>query len=246
MNLIKYLIIDGALNSMKNLAIIPARSGSKGLKDKNIKLLNGKPMIAYTIEAATRSGMFEYVHVSTDSEKYAEISKKYGAYVPFLRDKELSDDNTSSWDVVQDVLNRYKGMGLEFDTFALLQPTSPLRNQADIKNAYNLYKAKNAKSVVSVCETDCSPMWMNELPNSLSLDGFIKANIGKRRQDLPTFYKVNGAIYISDCTKFNSNHNLYNEEGFAYIMEKRNSVDVDDEFDFELVNFILEINKNKT
>ena len=93
---------------MKYLAIIPARSGSKGLKDKNIKLLNGKPLIAYTIEAALTTKIFEEVMVSTDSSYYAELSRQYGASVPFLRKEELAKDNTSSWDVVKQVLEDYK------------------------------------------------------------------------------------------------------------------------------------------
>ena len=98
---------------MKNLAIIPARSGSKGLKDKNIKLLNGKPLMAYTIEAAIQSKMFDEVMVSTDSEEYADIAKKYGAKVPFMRSSELSNDTASSWDVVRDVLHKYKKDGMD-------------------------------------------------------------------------------------------------------------------------------------
>lgn len=105
---------------MKNLAIIPARSGSKRLKDKNIKLLNGKPLLAYTIESARESGLFDEIMVSTDSEKYAEIARQWGANVPFLRSYELSNDTASSWDVVKDVIIRYKNLGFEFDTVALL------------------------------------------------------------------------------------------------------------------------------
>jgi CMP-N,N'-diacetyllegionaminic acid synthase len=227
---------------MNNLAIIPARSGSKGLKDKNIKMLNGKPMIAYTIEAAIKSRMFGCVHVSTDSEEYADIARRYGAQVPFLRSVELSGDKASSWDVVQEVLDKYRGSGSEFDTFALLQPTSPLRNFEDIKNAYKLFSDKNAKTVVSVCESDCPPMWMNILPDSLSLDGFIRPEASKRRQDLPTYYRVNGAIYISDIIKFENDRNLYVADGYAYVMDRDKSIDVDEEIDFELVKSMMERN----
>ena len=139
---------------MKYLAIIPARSGSKGLKDKNIKLLNGKPLIAYTIEAALTTKIFEEVMVSTDSSYYAELSRQYGASVPFLRKEELAKDNTSSWDVVKQVLEDYKKMGIVFDKCVLLQPTSPLRTKDDITNAITLYQEKNAETVVSVCETE--------------------------------------------------------------------------------------------
>ena len=105
---------------MRNIAIIPARSGSKGLPDKNIKLLQGKPLLAYTIEAAIKSGCFTEVMVSTDSEKYAEIAWEYGAKVPFLRSKVMSSDTASSWDMVEEVLDNYKQLNQEFDSFCLL------------------------------------------------------------------------------------------------------------------------------
>ena len=120
---------------MRNIAIIPARSGSKGIKDKNIKLLNGKPLLAYSIEAAIKSKCFDTVFVSTDSIKYAEIAKQYGAEVPFLRSKKNSKDKSSAWDAVYETLLNYKNMGMNFDSFMYLQPTSPLRTEKNIKEA---------------------------------------------------------------------------------------------------------------
>ena len=137
---------------MSNIAIIPARSGSKGLKDKNIKELCGKPLFAYSIEAALKSSCFDEVMVSTDSEKYAEIARRYGASVPFLRSVSTSSDIASSWDMVDEVLAGYRDLGREFETFCLLQPTSPLRTAKDIIAAYKLYNDKASFSVVSVCE----------------------------------------------------------------------------------------------
>lgn len=157
---------------MNNLAIIPARSGSKGLKDKNIKLLNGKPLIAYSIEAAKKSGIYSHILVSTNSERYGKIAIKYGAEVPFYRSEENASDVASSWDVVKEVLKKYQEMGIEFDTFTLLQPTSPLRKYEDIKKAYELFKEKEAIAVVSVCEMEHSPLWSNTLPENNSLSGF--------------------------------------------------------------------------
>lgn len=121
---------------MRHIAIVPARSGSKGLKDKNIKLLNGKPLLAYTIEAAQKSGCYSKIIVSTDSEKYARIAKQYGAEVPFLRNAETATDYASSWEVVKEMLNRLQAQREEFDTFTLLQPTSPMRTSRDIKKAF--------------------------------------------------------------------------------------------------------------
>ena len=226
---------------MKNIAIIPARSGSKGLKDKNIKLLAGKPLIAYSIDAALKSELFDTVMVSTDSEEYGEIAKNFGAEVPFLRSEETSSDTASSWDAVHEVLVQYSKLGKEFDTFMLLQPTSPLRDANDIKNAYKEMIDKNANSIISLCEVDHSPLHCNVLPNDLSLDAFIRDEVkGKRRQDLPIYYRFNGAIYLSKVSYFMEDHNIYRNRCFAYVMNKKNSIDIDDEFDFMVASAIIQ------
>ena len=173
---------------MKNIAIIPARSGSKGVKDKNIGDLCGKPLIAYTIEAAINSGEFYEVMVSTDSEKYAEIAKQYGANVPFLRSAVTSSDTASSWDMVEEVLKKYAEIGASFDTFCLLQPTSPLRTAEDIKNAYAIFREKADFAVVSVCEAEHSPLWCGHLPESGEFIGFIDQDSMKQRQAGGKFY----------------------------------------------------------
>ena len=118
---------------MRNIAIIPARSGSKGLKDKNIKELSGKPLMAYTIEAALESGIFDCVHVLTDSEKYAEIGRQFGADVSFLRDAKLAGNKSSTWDALRYVVQEYRKRGKEFELVTLLQPTFPMRNARNIK-----------------------------------------------------------------------------------------------------------------
>lgn len=225
---------------MKNdgvLAIIPARSGSKGLKDKNIKKFNGKPLLAYAIEAAINSNVFKEVIVSTDSEVYADIAKVFGAHVPFLRSKALADDHASTNDVITEVLS-WVDMG-EFKQFMLLQPTSPLRTANDIVSALNLFTEKNANAVVSLCEVDHSPLYTGLIPESLCIDKFLSKDISYRRQDLPKYYRLNGAIYLSDIDYFLKYKNFYEEKCFAHIMDKRRSVDIDDEFDFELASFLL-------
>lgn len=231
---------------MKNIAIIPARSGSKGLRDKNIKELAGKPLIAYSIEAAIQSKMFQTVMVSTDSEKYAIIAKEYGAEVPFLRSERTSSDTASSWDAVAEVLENYSKVNENFDSFMLLQPTSPLRTHEDIQKAYKEYYQKQAMSVVSLCEVDHSPLQCNTLPSDLSLYGFIrKEGKGKRRQDMPTYYRFNGAIYLANVEFFLNNHDIYRDNCFAYIMNKRNSIDIDDEYDFAIAETMMSLNKNR-
>ncbi len=224
---------------MKNIAIIPARSGSKGVKDKNIKLLNGKPLIYYAINVALRSKMFDVVMVSTDSERYARIAKELGAEVPFLRSEETSSDYASSWDVVREVLDIYKNEGMEFDTFMLLQPTSPLRIAEDIQNAYKEMYEKQAVSIVSLCEAEHSPLQCNTLPDSLSLDNFIKKETrGLRRQDMPIYYRFNGAIYLSKTREFLETGDIYKDRCFAYIMDKKRSIDIDDELDFKIAEVL--------
>ncbi|MDE0582108.1 acylneuraminate cytidylyltransferase family protein [Planococcus sp. A6] len=226
---------------MKHIAVIPARSGSKGLENKNIKLLNGKPLMAYTIEAATNSGVFDKIIVSTDSEEYAAIAQKYGAEIPYLRSMNLSKDTTSSWDVVNDILKFYKQKGQNYDTVCLLQPTSPLRDAEDIKGAYAMLETKKAKTIISVCETQHSPLWTNTLPENLSLESFISQDlIDKNRQSLPKYYQLNGAIYIIETSQISDNHNLYSEYSYAYIMSHTKSIDIDNLLDFLLVELIVE------
>lgn len=225
---------------MNNVAVIPARSGSKGMKDKNIRLCHGKPLMAYTIEAALESGMFSCVHVSTDSPQYAEIARQYGAEVPFLRSRRLSSDAATSWDTVLEVLGNYKKRGKKFDTFALLQPTSPLRRANNIAEAYKMYYEKKATSLVSVCEMEHSALWSNKLPPDFSLEGFMSKDAQVRRQELPIYYRINGAIYISDIPIFLENQNLYHDRGFAYVMSKKQSIDIDDEVDFRLAEILME------
>lgn len=223
---------------MKNLAIIPARSGSKGLKDKNIRSLNGKPLLAYSVEAALQSGIFDRVMVSTDSKEYAEIAKVYGAQAPFLRSEKNSSDQASSWDMVREVLEYYRNRGMEFDSFCLLQPTSPLRDAEDIREAYRLYEEKKAVSVISVCEAEHSPLWCGHLSDEGSLEGFISEEHTRQRQGLGPFYRINGAIYIVNISEFEKNSFLYRKGSYAYIMEREKSVDIDGIQDFEYAEFL--------
>ncbi|WP_121616356.1 cytidylyltransferase domain-containing protein [Virgibacillus halodenitrificans] len=226
-------------NGKKFLAIIPARSGSKGLKDKNIKDLNGKPMIAYTIEAAIESGVFTDIIVSTDSEKYAEIAKAHGAKVPFFRPDDLATDGATSTDMISYTLGELQEQGQAYDYFMLLQPTSPLRGAKDIVNAVSALFEKKANAIVSVCEAEHSPLLTNTLDDSLRMDDFLKNEFNKRRQVLPNFYRLNGAIYLSDTDYFLKYHNFYKERCFAYVMSQENSLDIDTMIDFKLVQVLM-------
>ena len=228
---------------MSVIAIIPARSGSKGLKDKNIKPLCGKPMIAYTIEAAINTGLFDEVFVSTDSQEYADISVKYGASVPFLRDPELATSGARTWDVILNAIDIYdKKLGKKYDSMALLQPTSPLRDSDDILDAYKMFTEKDAVSVISVSEVEHSPLRSNTLPKNLSLGRFFSNNIHTvQRQELQTYYCIKGAVYFVKMEKLlESLSNLYSSRSYAYIMPKEKSIDIDDEIDFMLAQIIME------
>lgn len=228
---------------MGNLAIISARSGSKGIIDKNIRKLNGKPLLEYSVEAAIKSNCFDEVMVSTDSEKYAKIAMDCGAKVPFLRSRENSSEVASSWDTVREVLGNYQEMGMEFSMVTLLQPTSPLRTEEDIIGAYELYKEKQASSVVSVCEAEFSPLLCNILPDDGNLEGFLGSDIGingMRRQDFPHYYRLNGAIYMCRVDYgLDMRIELYGKGSYAYIMGVERSVDIDTEFDFFMAEQVM-------
>lgn len=229
----------------KVLAIIPARSGSKGIKNKNIKELNEKPLISYTIEVARESEIFEDIVVSTDSEKYAEISKEYGAIVPFLREEKLSSDTASSLDMILDVLEKMEKLGKRYETLVLLQPTSPLRTVENLKEAYNLYLKNKANAVVSVCEMEHSPLWSNILPIDNKMDGFLKKIGNKNRQQLEKYYRINGAIYIANIEYFKRYKDFYYKNSYAYIMSRENSIDIDEEIDFKIAEFLMKEKGNK-
>ena len=219
---------------MKNLAIIPARSGSKGLKDKNILALNGHPLMYYSIKAALDSGCFDTVMVSTDSKKYADIARECGAEVPFLRSEELSSDTAGSWDMVREVLNKYKNIGKVFDYVAILQPTSPLRDSEDIKNAYCMLLKTHVTNVVSVTEVDHPVQWCFELPEDGSMKEMAKSPYSTmRRQELKQYYRENGAIYIVDAKKImDYRYKMYEDKCYAYIMPREKSVDIDTRIDY--------------
>lgn len=226
--------------SVKNLAIIPARSGSKGLPDKNIKPLLGKPLMAYTIEAAVESGLFHTVHLSTDSAQYAETGRRYGAEAPFLRSQRNSGDAASSWDVVLEVLEEYERRGKTFDTVTMLQPTSPLRTAEDVWGAYEVMREKRAFTVVSVCEAEHPPIWSNILPDSGCMDGFLSRAASKQRQASPKYFRINGAVYLLNVEHFKARKHISYDAGcFAYIMPQERSVDVDGPLDLLIAEALL-------
>ena len=226
---------------MKSIAIITARSGSKGLKDKNIAQLCGKPLMYYTIKAAKDSGCFDTVMVSTDSELYAEIAKDCGAEVPFLRTEELSGDTVGSWDVVRNVLEQYKYQGSEFDYVSLMQPTSPLRTATDVQKVFELLNKEYVRNVVSITEVDHPVQWCFTMPENNSMQELADSPYNYiRRQDLEKHYRENGAIYCVDALKImNPTYNFYGDNCYGYVMPQDRSVDIDTELDLKLAEVLI-------
>lgn len=210
-------------------AFIPARSGSKGLKDKNIKLLAGKPLIAYTIEAAIESGKFNKVIVSTDAKRYGEIAKRYGADVVY-RDASLSDDSASTFMVVEDLLAK---LNTQMDYFMLLQPTSPLRNCGHILEAIELFESRfeNNDFLVSIKEAEFPSDLVKEVEDDLSLKHF-SSDFGNYRRQQYKYYSPNGAIYIAKPDCYIQQHHFFGSRSTGYVMDKYSSVDIDDGLDF--------------
>ncbi|MFT6814181.1 MAG: CMP-N,N'-diacetyllegionaminic acid synthase [Sphingobacteriales bacterium] len=220
------------------IAVIPARSGSKGLPGKNIKSLKGKPLIAYTIEAALNSKLITDVILSTDSYEIEKIAIKFGAKSPFLRPAHLASDKALSIDNYIHLigeLNKTKEEKIE--NFVVLQPTSPLRTAEDIDSAINLFNEKKADSVISYTQ-EKHPISWHKYVNQENKFQDIFNDDAKNRQDYRPSYYPNGAIYIFK-TKLINSKKYYSENSYAYIMNHLNSVDIDTIEDFEYVEFLL-------
>ena len=224
------------------LAIIPARGGSKRLPRKNVLDLAGKPLIAWTIEAALECTFIDEVMVTTDDEEIAQVARRFGANVPFLRPAILSGDMATSFDAIKHTINFYiDKLDKGYDYVILLQPTSPLRTSRDIVGSVDVLFQKKSDAVISVCEADHSPLWMNTLTDDHSLAGFIREEaLNQRSQDLQKYYRLNGAIYICKTDNLLEDRSFFLSKNiFAYTMEKEDSIDIDDLFDFRLANLIL-------
>lgn len=221
-------------------ALIPARGGSKRLPRKNVKLLGDKPLIAWSIEAALASKYIDRVIVSTDDDEIKQVSEQYGAEVPFLRPEHLSNDHASSFDVIKHSI-RFVRLDQENELIVLLQPTSPLRLVSEIDAALEFFLTKNAKGVVSISETEHSPMWSNTLPENGCMSDFIRPEVqGKRSQDLPKFYRLNGSIYIYEILNLlEKGHIFFNENVYGFETSLETSVDIDTALDFLVAETIL-------
>lgn len=228
------------------LAIIPARGGSKGVKRKNIRELNGIPLIGYTINAARNSKHVSRVMVSTEDAEIADVSMSLGAEVPFLRPSELASDNSPTMDCILHMLKYLEeNEGYIPDYVVLLQCTSPLRTSKHIDEAYEKLINSSFDSIISVAEVESNPYWSNIFKGE-KLEYFIED--GKkitRRQDLPEVYRMNGAIYLAKLNVLKNENTFECENLTGYIMDEYASVDIDTEMDFKIAEVILKEFSNR-
>lgn len=220
------------------LAIIPARGGSKRLPRKNVLDLCGKPLISWSIEAGLKSKYIDKVIVTSDDDEILGISKEYGAEI-IKRPDELSSDTATTFDAIKHTIDNMK----RYDYIILLQATSPLRDEKHIDESIELLETKNADAVVSVCEMDHSPLWSNTLPEDGNMNNFLKDEIlNKRSQDLEKYYRLNGAIYICKTDKLLEEKSFFLKDNIiAYVMNRKGSIDIDEEIDFKMAEVLMEV-----
>ena len=224
---------------MNVLAIIPARGGSKGLPKKNIKQLGDKPLIAWSIDAAKASKKITKTIVSSDSDEIIKIAKQFGAEIPFKRPDDLASDTASTKDVLIHAINFYKSKNIYFDYLVLLQPTTPFRDSKMIDEMIDEMIEKDIDMVVSVKETSANPYYVLFEEND---NGFLtkskNANF-TRRQDCPTVYEYNGSVYVIKVESLLKYNSLSFPKTIKYVMDNYHSVDIDNQFDFDFAEFLL-------
>lgn len=226
----------------KILAIILARGGSKGLPGKNIKEICGKPLIAWSINAAKESKFIDKLMVSTDSKEILKISNKYGANVPFLRPDCLSNDLVSSFDALEHAITFCKEeLNETYDYIVLLEPTSPLRTSLDIDNAIEKLIKSNADSIVGICKTeDQNPAFLIKKDNNDFISSYVNSEMKSiRRQDIEDVFFFEGTIYISRTEVLLDKKTFYHENTIGYEVPKYKSLEIDDIDDFIMVEAIM-------
>ena len=222
------------------IAIIPARKGSKGLPGKNIKDLIGKPMIAYSIEEALKSKHITEVVISTDCKEIEEVAVKYGAKSPFLRPEHLATDNAKAIDNYIYVIDRInKEFGYDVKDFVVLQPTSPLRKVEDIDGSIELFKGKNADSVISYTEEHHPIEWHKYITDEGKFENIFEERL-INRQEIKKSYFPNGAVFVFDYELIKQGK-YFSDNSYAYIMPRLRSVDVDTIEDFKYIEFLMKV-----
>ncbi len=221
----------------KLLALIPARGGSKGIKRKNIRDLNGKPLIAYSILAARESRYIDEVFVSTEDEEIAAVAREYGASVPMMRPAELAQDKSTTISVVCHAVRNFISVD-EWDALVLLQPTQPLRTAEDIDGAIECFYGHDRQGLVSVSPVTDHPILMRRFEDGDRLVRLLEQGSTVRRQDMPEYYRVNGAVYINAVEEIDE-ATSFNDNEIGYRMEQSHSVDIDEEADLAVAEFYL-------
>lgn len=223
----------------KILAIVPARGGSKGIPGKNIRPFCGRPLIAWTIREARLSRYIDTVAVSTDSRAIADIARRSGAEVPFLRPERLATDTASGIDAVMHAMNWFTSHDRAHDVIIVLQPTSPLRLACDIDGAIRSLLSRRSGSIISVTELDHSLALANTLPKNGSMERFISVREASRnRGKLPVYYMINGAVYAAYACHLEKSESFFGKGSRAYIMPRERSVDIDTQADFNYAEYI--------
>jgi CMP-N,N'-diacetyllegionaminic acid synthase len=223
------------------LGLVTARGSSKGLPGKNIKILAGKPLIAWTIEAALQSSLLHRVIVSTDDKAIMDVSRKSGAEVPFQRPEELARDDSPHIDAVLHALEWLARQEKYYpDRACLLQPTSPLRSTEDIDNAIRLAHEATAEAVVSITEAKDHPFLVRRIGADGFLEQFVSHDLSyARRQNLPAAYALNGAIYVNTRESLIRDKTVLPRQCIGYIMPPERSLEIDTPWDFHLVELVL-------
>lgn len=224
------------------LAMIPARGGSKGVPGKNIKEIEGKPLIAYTIEAALKSKSIDRVIVTTDSEEIAQVAKKYGAEVPFMRPAYLAEDTSKAQDVYVHAAEFMRdNEGVDVSKFMVLLPTAPFRTENHIDDAVKLFQDSKAETLISVTEVETPPSWMVNKDDNGFIEncGFDAETASGNRQGNRTHYVPNGAIYILDYELLKSKSTYYCDKTIGYEMSRNDSIDIDTMEDYEYAVYMM-------
>ncbi|MFC5588747.1 cytidylyltransferase domain-containing protein [Sporosarcina soli] len=217
------------INDKKVLAIIPARGGSKGVPRKNIRSLAGKPLIAWTIDEAKKSKYIDRLILSSEDAEIIETAKTYDCEVPFTRPVHLAQDTTPGIDPVLHVVDEIEG----YDYVVLLQPTSPLRLVEDIDGCIEKLIKTNSPACVSVTESETSPFWMYRVNEKGIMQPLIMQDgLTTRRQDLPTIYALNGAVYVAEIDWLKISRSFLTDKTVAFLMPKNRSYDIDSVDDF--------------
>ena len=222
------------------LCVIPARGGSKGLPGKNIKKLSGKPLIAYSIEQAKGAKYVDRVIVSTESRKIADIARRYGAEVPFMRPRKLATDDCSIIDVLLHAMDWMENNGkCKFDILVLLHATAPLRTSEDIDNSIKLLVDKKADNVFSVTEAHRNPYFnMVEVCKNGTV-GLVKSGSFVTRQSAPRVFDMNASIYVWWKDVLRKKKSVFLKKSRVYVMPRERSVDIDDYLDFRIAEMLL-------